>query len=204
MSSNPREREHRAEPRNNADEERLPGLVMRWIDRERRQRAIVTEKLKLVWANPSFMERLRVSSLISLRDGHLVSSPPHGQPDLASALARCGSEAEHLWIGSSDDGSLVQIVRLDDQGRHFALELVDQSPLPETLGPVLQAAFGLTKAENRVLVQMLLGEPADEISRSLGVSVETVRSHIKRIYDKLRVSSRERLFSRLLPFAALG
>lgn len=204
MSSSPREPEHPVEAGNEADDERLPGLVMRWIDRERRYRAIVTDKSKLVWANPSFMEKLRDSSLISLRDGHLVASPPHGQPDIASALERCGSEAEHLWIGPSDNGLLVQIVRLDDEGGHFALELVDQSPLPETLGPVLQAAFGLTKAENRVLVQMLLGEPADEISRSLGVSVETVRSHIKRIYDKLRVSSRERLFSRLLPFAALG
>jgi DNA-binding CsgD family transcriptional regulator len=203
MSSTPHDQEPISVTFDVADEEQLSRMIMGWIARERRYRAIVTDKLKLVWANSSFLEKIQGSSLISVKDGHLASSP-QGQSDITDALERCGFDAEHVWIGSSDSGFLMQIVRLEDFGSHYAFELVDQSPLPENLEPALHAAFGLTKAENRVLVQMLLGKPADEISRSLGVSVETVRSHIKRIYDKLSVSSRERLFSRLLPFAALG
>lgn len=186
------------------DEALLPSLLMQWITRERRCRAIVTAKLKMIWANHAFMKKLQTGRFLSSKDGYLLISSPQGQSETFDALDNCGNDPEHVWIGDGDDGILITMAKLEYEPPYFAVEVVDQSLLPEAIEPALQAAFGLTNAENRVLVQMIMGEPADEISRSLGVSVETVRSHIKKIYDKLSVSSRERLFSRLLPFVVLG
>lgn len=61
-------------------------------------------------------------------------------------------------------------------------------------------AFGLTKAEAAVAKRMVNGQAADEISVDLGVSIETVRTHIKRLYSKMGVSSREQLLSNVAMF----
>jgi DNA-binding CsgD family transcriptional regulator len=44
------------------------------------------------------------------------------------------------------------------------------------------------------------GAGADAIARDVGVGIETVRTHIRRIYNKLGIGSREELFARLSPF----
>ena len=44
------------------------------------------------------------------------------------------------------------------------------------------------------------GMNAEQISSSLEISLETVRTHIRRIYSKTGVRSREALFAQLQPF----
>lgn len=66
----------------------------------------------------------------------------------------------------------------------------------------LDEAFQLTRAEHRVLQDLLAGNEAELLSAQLGVSIETTRSHIKNIYTKVGVKSRERLFARLQGFRA--
>jgi DNA-binding CsgD family transcriptional regulator len=52
------------------------------------------------------------------------------------------------------------------------------------------AEHGLTRAETRVLSVLLLGFSNDEIARRLYVSVDTVKTHLQRIFRKLGVASR--------------
>jgi DNA-binding CsgD family transcriptional regulator len=58
----------------------------------------------------------------------------------------------------------------------------------------------LTRAEHRVLLELLHGQEADALTKLLGVSIETVRSHIRNIYGKLEVNSREQLFFKTQTF----
>lgn len=44
------------------------------------------------------------------------------------------------------------------------------------------------------------GACVDGIALSLEIGVETVRTHIRRMYNKLSISSREALFARLSPY----
>ena len=48
----------------------------------------------------------------------------------------------------------------------------------------------LTQREQEILTLLARGYQYREIAESLGVKLETVRSHIKHIYDKLHVRSR--------------
>src|SRR3546814_4435442 len=64
----------------------------------------------------------------------------------------------------------------------------------------LDRIFGVTKAEQHVLADLLGGHDADHISKMRQISVETVRSHIRAIYSKVGVRSREALFHKLQPF----
>lgn len=60
--------------------------------------------------------------------------------------------------------------------------------------------FGLTPAEAIIVKQLIAGARADVIANDLGISLGTVRTHIRRIYAKMNVQSREQLFSAVSPF----
>ena len=53
--------------------------------------------------------------------------------------------------------------------------------------------YGLTAREREVLLYLTQGMRAPEIADSLGVSVDTVRSHTKHLYTKLDVHSLKEL-----------
>ena len=49
---------------------------------------------------------------------------------------------------------------------------------------------GLTPKEKEVLKELAKGLRYKEIANDLGVSIETIRSHARKIYEKLQVQSR--------------
>ena len=61
--------------------------------------------------------------------------------------------------------------------RHF-----QQTPAPET--------ESLSEREEEVLSLLAKGHQTREIAEMLGITFETVRTHLRRIYDKLHVNSR--------------
>ncbi len=65
---------------------------------------------------------------------------------------------------------------------------------------VKQSEYNLTPRENEILEKLAKGYRYKEIAAKLFVSIETVRSHVHNIYEKLQVSSRtdalNKVFSR--------
>lgn len=57
--------------------------------------------------------------------------------------------------------------------------------------------FGLTSAEQRVIEMMLSGMEADNIASAQRISINSVRRHISRAYDKLAITSRNELWRAL-------
>jgi DNA-binding CsgD family transcriptional regulator len=57
--------------------------------------------------------------------------------------------------------------------------------------------YGLTNTERKVVSALANGATANEIAQSNGSSLLTVRTHIKRAYEKMQVNSREKMFARL-------
>jgi DNA-binding NarL/FixJ family response regulator len=49
---------------------------------------------------------------------------------------------------------------------------------------------GLTEREHEVLAALAQGSLYKQIAESLGISIDTVRKHVQRIYDKLHVRSK--------------
>lgn len=66
---------------------------------------------------------------------------------------------------------------------------------------LLQSAYGLTPAEAKVAVALLESSTAQEVAEVLGVSLNTVHTHIKQIYLKLGVDTRARFVKLLLGLA---
>jgi DNA-binding NarL/FixJ family response regulator len=67
----------------------------------------------------------------------------------------------------------------------------------ERIADAARALFGLTPAEARVSAGLALGRSVTGIAGEQSVSVGTVRTHVKRIFDKAGVTSQVELVSRL-------
>lgn len=65
------------------------------------------------------------------------------------------------------------------------LKVVPGIPSPE--GRHVEA---LTDREREVLAHIAAGETLDDVAERLGISRNTAHTHLKRIYDKLDISSR--------------
>lgn len=63
---------------------------------------------------------------------------------------------------------------------------------PSAVGMVARE-YGLTAREADVLEELFNGRTAPYIARNLSVSINTVRSHVKRVYAKLSVHSQQEL-----------
>jgi DNA-binding CsgD family transcriptional regulator len=63
--------------------------------------------------------------------------------------------------------------------------------------------FGLTPAEAAVVRGLVSGRGAEQLAADQGIGLETVRTHIRRAYHKLGVSSREQLYAAVSPLCIL-
>lgn len=69
-------------------------------------------------------------------------------------------------------------------------------PAPFQRNDAALAALGITPREYDVLLAMTAGDGNKAMARSLGVSPNTVKTHIARLFDKLEVSSRVQALER--------
>jgi DNA-binding CsgD family transcriptional regulator len=60
--------------------------------------------------------------------------------------------------------------------------------------------FSLTRSEAAIVRMLISGRTPTQVAAELNSSIETVRTHIRRTYNKLGISSREQLFSLVAPF----
>lgn len=98
-------------------------------------------------------------------------------------------------------------IRLHD-GRHMALHarctrtpaggmghtvIVLEPTRRSLLGPLVLAAHDVTAREEEIVARLLHGDSAQQIGSALGISIHTVRTHTKRIHEKLGINSRAEL-----------
>jgi DNA-binding NarL/FixJ family response regulator len=87
--------------------------------------------------------------------------------------------------------------------RHCLLLIVDPDSAAQSSTAIWRAMFDLTECELRIAEGMVSGLKIAEIAHQRGVSVETVRSQTKRMFERLNVSSQAAaaaLLSRTAPF----
>jgi DNA-binding CsgD family transcriptional regulator len=78
------------------------------------------------------------------------------------------------------------------------LVLVDSEKRVRPPEAALQTIFGLTPAEARLASRLAIGEAVETVSKTLGITQQTARSQLKRIFDKTGVHRQPELVSLLL------
>ncbi len=86
-----------------------------------------------------------------------------------------------------------------------AIAFLSDSTAPARLEvALLQSTFGMTAAEIRISELIVDGNGNEEIARALRLSVNTVKTHLRHVYEKTNTDSRARLVKLLLSFSGNG
>ncbi|NML90675.1 hypothetical protein HHL26_16625 [Sphingobium sp. TB-6] len=177
-----------------------------WVDADPIPHAIIDRSLRLHWQNRAAMALLQHSSDLQEQDDRLFALQPDNQSRLELFVAHAGSSAASSMvilpvkkdyliirgrlIETSPGSKLIGLIFFSAQ--HF----IDRSIISDDVKDI----YRLTNGEHKILNAMMSGMNAEQISGNLKISLETVRTHIRRIYSKIGVRSREALFAQLQPF----
>jgi DNA-binding CsgD family transcriptional regulator len=141
---------------------------------------------------------------IALGDEGIVVRQDELRVMIEQAIRARVGESLFVIEHSDDIGSdlLVRFERLREDGAKacFGLQLIRHAPTPGGWSEMLAVHFQLTPKQTQVLMRMISGDSSENIAKAMRISVETVRTHVRDVYAKLRVSSREELFVRVRPF----
>lgn len=96
-------------------------------------------------------------------------------------------------------------LRNGNQGAHYhVLTIYDPEHGVENSRECLLAAYRFTRAEMRLVEQLLAGRTPVEAAQTLGVTIHTVRTYLKRLFQKVGVKSQATLVRRLYQVATAG
>jgi DNA-binding CsgD family transcriptional regulator len=107
---------------------------------------------------------------------------PDGEEALSIDVVPCGVDVFRTVSGFPSQTGALAVVRFRRvlAGRKARIE-------------ALQSSFGLTKAEAALTVEMLKGDGREAAGQRCGISLNTVRTHLTRVFDKVQVNRQAEL-----------
>jgi DNA-binding CsgD family transcriptional regulator len=93
--------------------------------------------------------------------------------------------------------------RTDEGGEPYVVVALEERNAPPEVLTRSADEFGLTKAEAAVVRELLRGSGTAEIGTRLFIARDTVRTHLKRVYEKMNVHSRVELLAKIRSLPAL-
>lgn len=181
-------------------------LALKWLALDTHARMIVDQRLGIRWTNDEAARELGRRRDIESDTGMLRTINRGLQRQLQDFVGTCTSKLASWNLPRGDgDGHLIiraQRLSVDDMaaGCTYGLLFFGTGRDFEPQYANLDKVFSLTASEHRVLLAMIGGHDAIAAATLLDVSIETVRSHIRNIYSKIGVASREALFFKLRPY----
>lgn len=176
--------------------------VALWAGADPGRRFIVTRNLGVVWASDSAHALLDEATVLH-RAGHAIRLTDHAlQSAFTDLVGRAGDEFT-TWHFSrpAGHGELLFIARrIAPDSDLVGLRIQDTSIGFQPQWANFSGAFSLTPAEYRVALLLLDGNSVDRAASLLGLGEATVRTHVKRLYLKMEVTSKEEMFRRMAGF----
>jgi DNA-binding CsgD family transcriptional regulator len=179
-------------------------LLTRWTFAAPYPLALLQKNGRLVWCNAAAMRLLQGASPMVLRNGLLLTRKS------------TTTTAFRNWLKGLNDEPSLHVVRGDGvQGNVVIQAMAVSGAADEVVGCRLRVsgarteiadlamALGITPAQSGIVRRMILGSSLEQISDETGLSITTVRTHLRNIYARLGISSRDELFRLCLPYVFL-
>jgi DNA-binding CsgD family transcriptional regulator len=179
-------------------------LLTRWTFAAPHPLALLQKNGRLVWCNAAGMRLLQGTSPLVLRNGLLMTR--------RSAT----TNAFRAWLKDLTDQPSFHLVRGDAPQANVVIQAMGVSGASDdVVGCMLRSAsaqveladlsqaLGITPAQSGIVRRMILGSSLEQISDETGLSITTVRTHLRNIYARLKISSRDELFRLCLPYVFL-
>ena len=175
--------------------------ALHWLQRESTARLLVDRKLRILWANNAAASALDAGEGMRNRAGVLTTGDKAGDAELRGLVGQATSTLSSWTVPCEQAGEdhLVLFIQkvTETEPAAYGISFHKTGNCFRAAYAPLERIFELTPVEHRTLLDLLDGHDAIAIARLRNVSVETVRSHIRSIYLKLDVRTREGLFHKL-------
>jgi DNA-binding CsgD family transcriptional regulator len=178
------------------------------LDRLDRGVVLLDAQGRIVDANTHALQVIRSCSGLRVRAGRLSFTDPELEAQLQRGLAgnRTGHRGGRAVLatrvrcrGSEPYRVVIRPVPPDADERKVAFFVLLYAPngLHGISLEVLRQVYGLTPAQAVVARSLFAGRSVEETARSLELSLNTVRSHLKQIFTKCEVNSQAELLQLL-------
>ena len=170
---------------------------------------------RVVYMNKSAERQIKTGNALQITNRRLTAIDRNANAALARALAaKACTDAAVASRGSAlalpdggGAGYLASVLPLDGGSRRALMApfrasagVFVQDPIaaPRTDGEAFARLYGLTGAELKVLLTLAPGVTAKEAAGALGLREPTIKTHLKRIYEKTGMSRQSELIRLLL------
>lgn len=162
---------------------------------------LVGAELNVLWLNAAALTLVSRPGPVSLADNRLIL-PQRRHEDALRAFLAGVEQGAAAWALHAEEPWLVRAEAIAPPDSATAWLLTWQAK--DHAGRYMWSDFGahlrLTPSETRILHSLVDGSTVDQTAELLGVSVQTARTHVRRIYGKLGVNNREQLFATVMPY----
>jgi len=171
---------------------------------------IVNPGLRLLDLNRAGEKLLQIDGEILVASGQFGFVDKVRTAQLRACLGNGGSESRSGasgWSYRRTSGEFVVVHvewlpsdAVDGAGSLVALTFPPYDGTARYVWAEFAHHFDLTRSEAAIVKRLVAGQTPAIIAEELGLSIETVRTHIRRTYNKLGISCREQLFSVIVLF----
>lgn len=168
-----------------------------WLDEENLARMIISPDLTVQWMS-NRTKRFVEEGSIPVSFGHLI--PPTNSVAKFLVLAELNISTCATYSDRQQNRWVVWARKLTS-GPNGLTGLIFHPPSQWLCFSALSQAHALTPMEGKVIELILNGHDTGRIAQQIGISKQTLKTHLKHAYSKLGVTSRGDLFSHAASFA---
>lgn len=178
----------------------LDTLALQWLSADFRGRIIIDPLWRIRWSNEAGQRALHASKVLHeegrqlIVDGASTASFSTFLTDLRS------SDGNRTLTIKDGEGQFIIVGHHDADSDMFCLEVSSSHIEEPPLFADFRGVYGLTESESQAALALFRGQTVVEIAKDRNVSVDTVRTQVRKLYAKIGAQSREKLFKMLMPF----
>lgn len=162
---------------------------------------LIHADLRIIWRNGAAMDMLRQDSPFAETAGILLCADRTQAQGLRRFLAELSGPDAWIYLDDGDYWILrVEPLAPDGHEPGFAASFYCHRPSTQYVWADFGRVFSLTRSETDVVKGLIGGASAEELADTMQVSIQTIRTHIKRTYGKMGVNNREQMFALLMQF----
>lgn len=174
----------------------LTGAVEHFMRRattaDRSPRVLIDTRCNVLWQSPDAGRLLQPPMPLWLKGGRVHATGHSGVRTWSSFVDEIGEEGGRLLLTGKRAGTWVLLrgwAEWFGANRLIFLKCAMSWPFRDVASSGLAQDFGLTRSECAVLDEFARLAKPSQIAERLGISVSTVRSHLKQIHTKMSVNS---------------
>lgn len=186
---------------------KIAGLFFLQMSLDYREAAIVRvdERARVLWINPAAEAELASSEVIKVKGGRLRALDQTADRRLQAAIRWAAHLGDGLYAArgalpivlDGGHGAAANVCWVIGESGLVLVSMNNQAMAAERL-TAAALVYGITPAQMRVARLIVDGHDMVAVAKHLGVSINTARTHLQRMYDRTGVRTQAALVRALL------